>query len=240
MLTSNIHAINVLAVIYLLSGCTSDPHSHKATVGEAQQVAEIASNAVHYQIDTSVSHITWVGTKPTGRHHGTISISHGNISITNNKITGGYLEIDISKIEVLDLEKGSEDYQKLTNHLRSRDFFDVQKFPVASFTITAFKNINEAMKNEFADLNNDFIIVDPTHVVIGNLTIKEITLGIEFPSKINQAPDKISAVSKFNIDRTGWGISFNEESKFVHKAKDGLIYNMVNVGFDITAKKTSY
>ena len=51
-------------------GCTSDPKSDEAKVGEAQEVTAPAETAADYSINKDSSQVTWVGTKPTGRHDG--------------------------------------------------------------------------------------------------------------------------------------------------------------------------
>ena len=45
----------------------------------------------------------------------------------------------------------------------------------------------------------------------------------------------LKAEGKFNIDRTRWNISYQDESSVLDKLKDQFIYNTVNVGFSIEA-----
>lgn len=225
-----------LAVI--LTACVSDPKSHEAIVSNAQQVKEITSKARNYIIDGEISQVTWVGTKPTGRHNGFIPIAKGKISTEEDDIIGGSITINLDQIDILDLPSGSEDYLKLSTHLKSIDFFDVSNHPTALFEITEVTGINKNDKWAKEAGTGAFMIKDPSHLVIGNLTLKDTTLSITFPAKIEFSDDFIQAKAMFNIDRTKWGISYNEESKFVNKAKDGLIYNTVNVGFDIKAKNS--
>ena len=237
MLTT--HGVSRFIVFFLtlvLTNCISDPKSHEAIVSNAQQVREITSKALSYNIDKKTSEVTWVGTKPTGRHKGVIPIIHGEISTEENEIIGGSISLDLNKIDVLDLPSGSEDYVKLTNHLKSVDFFDVTNYPKAAFEITEISDIKKEDEWVKEVGKGEFIIDDPSHLVVGNLTMKDTTLSITFPAKIEFTNDLISATASFNIDRTKWGISYNQESKFVDKAKDGLIYNTVNIGFSVKAK----
>ena len=226
----------VLCLAPGLTSCISDPKSHEAIVGNAQQVKEITSKALSYVIDGETSEVTWVGTKPTGRHNGTIPIIKGEISTEENEIIGGSISMDLNQIDIRDLPPSSEDHIKLTNHLKSIDFFDVTNYPKAVFEITEISDIKNEDEWVKEVGKGEFVIEDPSHLVEGNLTMKNTTLGITFPAKIEFSDNRISATARFNIDRTKWGISYNQESKFVDKAKDGLIYNTVNVGFTIKAK----
>ena len=234
-----VRGVGKLVVFCLAAGltsCISDPKSHEAIVSNAQQVKEITSKALNYIIESETSEITWVGTKPTGRHRGVIPIIKGEISTEENEIIGGSISMDLNQIDVLDLPSGSEDYVKLTNHLKSIDFFDITNYPKASFEITEIADIKKSDEWVKKVGKGEFVIEDPSHLVIGNLTMKDTTLSITFPAKIEFSNNLILATARFNIDRTRWGISYNQESKFVDKAKDGLIYNTVNVGFNIKAK----
>ena len=221
-----------------LTYCVSDPKSHEAIVANAQQVKEITSKALNYTVATEISEVTWVGTKPTGRHNGIIPISEGKISTEEKQIIGGAVTLNLNQIDILDLPTGSEDYAKLNNHLKSIDFFDVATYPKALFEITDVTDIKKNDRWLKEAKEGEFFIEAPSHLVTGNLTIKDVELSITFPAKIEFSDTLIHARAKFNIDRTKRGVSYNQESKFVDKAKDGLIYNTVNVGFDIKAKST--
>ena len=219
-----------------LTACISDPKSHEAVVSNAQQVKEITSKALSYVVDNETSKITWVGSKPTGRHQGIIPITSGEISTEDGEIIGGSFVMDLKGIDVLDLPVNSEDYVKLTTHLKSIDFFDVASHPKALFEITELAVFKEGDQWSGQEAKGEFIVENPNHLITGNLTIKDVTLSITFPAKIQFSTDSISAEARFNIDRTRWDVSYNQESKFVDKAKDGLIYNTVNVGFNVKAK----
>ncbi len=219
-----------------LTACVSNPKSHEAIVSNAQQVKEITSKALSYVVDNETSKITWVGTKPTGRHEGIIPITSGEISTEDSEIIGGSIVMDLKGIDVLDLPVDSEDYTKLTTHLKSIDFFDVASHPKALFEITELSAVKKGDQWPGQEAKGEFTIENPNHLITGNLTIKDVTLSITFPAKIQLSADSISAEARFNIDRTRWGVSYNQESKFVDKAKDGLIYNTVNVGFNVRAK----
>ncbi len=74
----------------------------------------------------------WIGSKPGGQHHGTVQISEGTLNIEKGVITSGTFTIDLRTIKDLDLEPGTWN-DKLVGHLKSEDFFYIEKYPVATF-----------------------------------------------------------------------------------------------------------
>ncbi len=223
-----------LIVFGLMLGCTSPPESHNAQVRDAQQAPNETAASNQLAVDLEKSKVTWIGTKPTGRHQGFIKFKEAFLSIQNDSITGANITMDMASIDITDLDAASEDYQKLSAHLKSREFFDVDNFPIAVFMVTDIKPINKKDAGVNQEIENAFKLGKPSHLVTGNLTIKATTLSISFPCKIDFGTEEIIARAKFNIDRTKWGVSYNQESKFVDKAKDGLINNTVHVGFELS------
>ena len=90
-------------------------------------------DAVKYDVNLEESTIEWQGFKPTGTHKGTINIISGTFTTNDGKIQSGSFVIDMSSL------KESKDNARLEGHLKSADFFDVAKFPSASFEITGLE-----------------------------------------------------------------------------------------------------
>ncbi len=220
----------------LVGACTSNPKSDEAEVTEEQEVYEF-EGATDLNLNLDNSQVTWVGTKPTGRHNGSFGITSGNIKVTDDQIVGGKIVIDLTDIDVYDLKEDMESHGKLVNHLKSADFFDVENNPTAIFEITKVEDfVKDATKTEE---KSEFKLENPTHRISGNLTMRGNTLGISFPAKVSMKDGKIKAEAKFNIDRTKWGVSFRDEADAVAKGKDEFIYNTVNVGLDVEAAQAS-
>ena len=85
-------------------------------------------------VSVAESNIVWNGYKVTGSHTGTIKLKSGALEFEGDKLTGGNFEIDMTSIVCTDLE--GEWNEKLVGHLKSDDFFSVEKNPTASFVIT--------------------------------------------------------------------------------------------------------
>jgi polyisoprenoid-binding protein YceI len=230
----NLSLMSVLfaATALVMVSCTGNPKSDEAEVGEAQEVA-VFEGANTLAMELSQSQLTWIGTKPTGRHNGTISIAEGTLNITDDAIVGGKIVFDLNNIVALDLVENEDMHNKLVNHLKSADFFDIENHPTAIFEITGAEAI--AAEEEVAGEESEFKISNPTHKISGNLTMRGTTLGISFPARVSIEGGQVKAEAKFNIDRTKWGVSYGDESKVADKAKDSFIYNTVNIGFDIVA-----
>ena len=229
-----------MASLFLLTGaftfaCTQSPKSDEAQVGEAQEVVEAGENATTYAIDKSQSTVTWVGTKPTGRHDGLFPIEEGSLQVEGNKVVGGTITFDLRKLDVTDADIDADSKGKLIGHLHSNDFFDVENHPEAQFVIASVETYAGGATSE--ETGSEFQLANPTHTVTGNLTIRGTTKSITFPAIINVTDSQVSAQAKFNIDRTDWGVSYRDESAVTDKARDQFIHNKVNLGFDVKAIK---
>ena len=76
------------------------------------------------------SKVEFTGSKVTGKHDGGFKAFTGTIDLVNTKPEESKVVVDI---DVNSLYTEPED---LIKHLKSADFFDVEKFPKAIFTST--------------------------------------------------------------------------------------------------------
>jgi len=174
-----------------------------------------------FEIDTKASKVYWTGKKITGEHTGYLSIGSGTVNVENKAVVSANINMDLNSIVCTDLE--DETYnKKLVGHLKSEDFFSVEKYPNAIFNITSVK------KNSSVE-----------HQVVGNLTIKGITHEITFPAKIGVENENVTAKGRTaKIDRTKWNIQYGS-GKFFEGLGDKMIYDEFEIRFDISAK-TAY
>ncbi len=167
-------------------------------------------NTLAYKVDPGPSTIKWVGKKVTGEHHGSISIKKGVVRAANGEIVGGIFVIDTTRIVVEDMEENSK--EKLTGHLKSDDFFGVEKHPTATFEITG---VGKATDNRSS----------ATHLVTGNLTIKGKTNPLTFPAKILVTPKRVTAEAKgVEVDRPLYDIRYGS-GKFFENLGDKAIHD---------------
>src|SRR5262245_25328460 len=203
-------AITILLGFLVFTAC-NDPAADttKARTGEAAQVASPpAAQGQKYQITTQNSKIEFVGSKVTGKHNGSFGDFSGQVDYTGNPETSRVnLTIKTDSIKT--------DTPAQTKHLKTADFFDVAKFPEASFVSTAIKAGGEN---------------GATHTVTGNLTMHGVTKAITFPATINVTPDAATVESSFSINRKDFGINYAG-------AADNLIRDDVVLTLHIHASK---
>lgn len=159
-------------------------------------------------LDASKSNITWVGKKLTGQHDGTVKIKDGALVFKGKKLAGGSITVDMTSITVTDLQAG-KGKEKLEGHLKNDDFFATDKFSTAKLD---FKKIAAKSAN--------------VYTVTADLTIKGITQPVTFDITVNGN----TAVSRFNIDRTKYGIKYGSGSFF-----DNLGDNAIADEFEVVA-----
>lgn len=219
-------------ITLLATNCSQAPKSDKAETKNAEKVDEKKTTGDEDQnVDTKSSVVTWVGTKPTGKHDGTFQLKDGKLSVKDGKVVGGTFTIDINSLEVKDLtkDKGKE---KLEGHLKDADFFEVKKFPTANFEITSVKGYAKSKKDD-GDKDKKYTLSDPNSLVTGNLELKGVKKSITFPAKITISESGVKAEAKFNIERTDWNLSYGSDKS----VKDKFINPTVHIGFDIVTKK---
>lgn len=177
--------------------------------------AQIAINHTDetLKIDTSKSEIKWTGEYAFyfGGHDGTISFKEGYFIKNKNVIIGGEFIIDMHSILNTDI-KEEEANEDLVNHLKNEDFFDVKKFPTAKLIFTSVSYHNTT-----------------TMKIYANLTIKDVTLPINFRAEVDYELKQMT--TKFKIDRTLWNIKYNSK-EIEGNLKDGLISDAI--GFEVT------
>ena len=148
-----------------------------------------------YSIDITKTTASWLGKKVTGQHEGNISISKGKVITDGKNITGGTVEFDMNSITCTDL-KDKNYNDKLVGHLKSADFFSVEKFPTSKFEITKVS------------------LGDKDYNVTGKLTIKGITNEISFPAVIKMDEKSMTVVAKITVNRTKFDIKYGSASFF--------------------------
>ncbi|PWJ41071.1 YceI family protein [Sediminitomix flava] len=140
--------------------------------------------------------IVWTGSKVTGSHTGTVEFKESALKFEGEKLVGGSFVVDMTSLVDTDLD--GEYKQKLEGHLKSDDFFSVEKHPTSKFMITSVKD--GAAANEYE--------------VSGDLTIKGITKPVTFPAKVEIKDKEAVATANVVVDRTLYDIKYGSNSFF--------------------------
>ena len=173
-----------------------------------------------FKVDTNNSNVIWTAGKVTGEHTGTLMLNEGKVVTKGNGIVSADIRLDMTSITNTDLANEQWN-KKLVNHLKSEDFFSVEKHPTSHFAATGF---NENSDNGEANYS-----------VTGNLTIKGITHEISFPVDVQIDGDRLTANGTAKLDRTKWDIKYRSGS-FFKDLGDNLIYDEFEVEFNLVAK----
>lgn len=139
-----------------------------------------------YKVDTSKSIIHW----KCDNHDGVLKIKEGSLIVENGKIAGGEFKIKMNSIKNNDIEN---DLMRgtLENILKSKDFFHVEKYPEATFTIT-----NSEKK------------ADGSYWIAGDLKLLNKSRRICFNADVLYKDNYVEAETEtFSIDRTKWGVT---------------------------------
>ncbi len=232
MKTTLSQLFTITAIIALTFSCKNEKKTetettaNEATQEEAQQETnKVNEEALTYVVDTSNSKIEWVGKKPTEKHTGTIQIGRGTLSATESGIKTGVFDIDMTSITVTDLtgkeKTGLEGHLKGEGEGKEDHFFNVAKFPTATFDITS---INEKEGKTFIE---------------GDLTIKGIKKAISFPATTSITPNSLKLTSDvFTINRTEWRVNYGSKSVFENLG-DKFISDDIEIKISIAANPNS-
>ncbi|MBD0257596.1 MAG: YceI family protein [Cytophagales bacterium] len=199
-----------------------------APVGEVPSptpvaAAEVAKSAT-LTVDPSRSTLNWTAKKVGGEHSGTVKIASGTLEVKSNRLVGGTFAMDMTTITDTDITNEGMN-AKLTNHLKSEDFFSVEKHPKSTFTLTKVAPIAKAQAGQ------------PNYTVTGNLTIKGITHPVTFPAVVKLSGDNAEATAKFDIDRTKWDIKYR--AAIIGTAADKIIDDNFTIDLKIAAGKSA-
>ena len=215
-----------LPALILLASCGGSSTDNAKTTSE-QTVA--AQKGESLPIDTAATSIDWRATHKGGLapRWGKISVSSGTVSVNKDSLSGGEFVINMGTLyvnpaSVTEKDKKASD---LEGHLKSPDFFDAAKFPTAKFVITKVEAFKGAQPSS--------LVADPNYLISGNLTLKDSTLNITFPAKVEISATGVTASAKFVIDRSAWGINYKAEGS----PENWIISKDVEIGMTLKAPK---
>lgn len=172
-----------------------------------------------YEINRELSKIYWEGEYLTGlKEKGSLSLLSGQFYVSSSTITQGEFIIDMNSIS------SDPENEGLVNHLRSSDFFDVEKYPVATFILKKIMPTSEGG----AKLGR--------YVFAGDLIIKGITQPISFVATISSGKNSAEAKASFALNRADWEIKYNSPS-FFSDLGDKIIRDAFVVELDFVANK---
>jgi polyisoprenoid-binding protein YceI len=103
--------------------------------------------------------------------------------------------------------KDADGSDRLVGHLKSDDFFGVEKYPVSLLVITGSESFDNG-----------------TAIVKGNLTIKGVTNPVEFKATTMKKDNGTWFFANIVVDRTKYNIRYGSGS-FIANLGDKVIYD---------------
>lgn len=139
-----------------------------------------------YELNTTASILNWTGYAEVGNfsQSGTLKVKKGTITLENDEIKNLKVLVDMTSI--------AHESQDLESHLKNKDFFYVEKYPVAEL------NYIERKGNK----------------LICKLTIRGKSENIEIPINLIKEGKNLILKGKITIDRTKFDIKYNSSSYF--------------------------
>lgn len=202
----------IAAALVALAGCKKDEAkpAPKAASAEATTQANIdpIEGALAFPFTQAESKLSWVGRKVTGRHEGSFGVFGGIIEVVGNDPAKSRVRAEI------DMSSLSTTPEKLVSHLKTDDFFAVDKFPRANFVSTSVAK------------------TDTGYSVTGNLTLHGVTRALTFPASITMSDAEVTVNAEFAINRKEFGIVYPGKP-------DDLIADDVALKLEIHARKKS-
>jgi polyisoprenoid-binding protein YceI len=200
--------IGILSLSLFLTAC-EDPAANKP---KAQTTASSTNTAVDSPANTSVnpavnatsstmetkgtalpispenSKVEFTGSKVTGKHDGGFKAFKGTIDLVNNKPEESKVSVDIDTNSIF------SDDDKLTGHLKSADFFEVEKYPKATFVST------KITPDAGGSAGN--------YTVTGDFDLHGQKKSITFPARITMSDAEVAVDTEFSINRKDFGIVY--------------------------------
>ena len=199
-------AVSLTSFALLIYGCANPAaNKPKASVGNAAPESNAAKPAggETLTINPENSKVEFVAAKVTRSHDGSFKQFSGTVDLLNSDPVQSVVSISIDAASVV------TDENDLTKHLKTADFFDVAKYPKATFVST---------KIEPSTANG------ATHTVTGNFDLHGIKKSISFPATIQITPTNVSVKADFAINRKDFNLSY--PGKADDLIRDGVVIKL--------------
>jgi len=208
---------SLLVSFAIFFAACEDPSANKpkALTAEPSNVAAANTStstgaAVSLPITPDNSKIEFTGSKVTGSHEGGFTQFSGSIDLVNDRPEDSRVNVNIETASIY------ANVDQLTNHLKTPDFFDVEKFPKATFSST--KIVHDSSGSADA------------YTVTGDFDLHGVKKVITYPATIQVGPDDVTVRSEFTINRKDFGIMYAGKA-------DDLVRDGVVIRLDIKVPK---
>ncbi len=207
----------IISIIFFaaLTNSCANPAANKPKATFANAAPESGSptpmgTETPHIISPENSKIEFVAAKVTRSHNGSFKRFAGELDFVPKYWPDSRVTIEIETDSVV------TDEDQLTAHLKTADFFDVAKYPKATFVSTKIEG-NHGLDGPAGDGT------DPVRVT-GNFELHGVKKSITFPATITVAPESVSVNAEFSINRKDFGIVF--QNKADDLIRDGVVIKL--------------
>jgi rhodanese-related sulfurtransferase/polyisoprenoid-binding protein YceI len=174
-------------------------------------------------LDVTESRVEWLGRNLLNKHYGQIALKNGKLRFVGGELVSGEFTLDMGNIVCDDLS-GDPSHDVLVGHLKSDDFFDVERYPEAKYVITSTEPVGNATPGA------------PNLKVYGELTVKSATQPLELLATAGLTPDgKAAAQASFAIDRTVWDVLYGS-GKYFRNLGGHLVNDLIVIHLRIVTR----
>jgi polyisoprenoid-binding protein YceI len=165
------------------------PNQHALALGLGLLVLAAAADpvraeVVHLRIDQADSAVTFKATSRLANADGRFHRFSGDVSVDPNDPTSARISIIV---EAASIDTANT---KRDNHLRSQDFFWVERHPTI-----VFESVRAAREAGGV-------------VLVGRLTVRGVTREIAVPVRVEVTPERFVAHGEFSLKRTDYEINY--------------------------------
>ena len=173
-----------------------------------------------HEIDIAKSVVGWTGRNTFSTHTGTIRLKDGWIEVSAGPAATGEITLDMESLADTDIADPILN-RMLIAHLKSDDFFDTARHPIAKFHL---RHVTVNPHARPGSVNAD---------IDGTLTLKGVTEEIGFPALIEVLTGgALSGEAHFDIDRTRWNVLYGS-GKFYERLGKHLVHDHISLGLRI-------
>jgi polyisoprenoid-binding protein YceI len=216
-------------VVLIFTSCNSESsngNSDSSSTNEAETkvsitIGELGIPDGKYSLTKDKPRINWTAKKISGSgHSGIIPASRGKFKVEEGVITKGLVSFNMNGFEVTDIDGDSK--ENFDNHLKSEDFFNVDKFPEATLSF-----------------NSSSVKEDGTKTLSCTLDMHGIAVDYDIPFKLKEQQLTQGGIGynisgEFFMDRTKHEITYGSGS-FFDNLGDKAIKDDVLISFAFLA-----
>lgn len=205
----NYSTLVILPIVAALTYSCANPAANKPKATVANAAPESNSprpiGTKTLVISPENSKVEFVAAKVTRSHQGSFKQFAGKVDLVPNSIPDSRVTIDIDTGSVV------TDEPELTEHLKTADFFDVAKYPKATFVSTKIEPGNSQGPRQ-------------PFTVAGNLELHGVKKSMTFPASIQLTPESVTVNAEFAINRKDFRIVY--AGKADDLIRDGVVIRL--------------